>query len=805
MRLCKLLSFALISMRAFVPVAAANEVDRSGPTIALQSVVYQVGEQWHCPLCRQPVENRDRFGMDLKLCLSEWHDVFIEEAYFKEKIRYISDAELVASLSMPAMDPALRQALQAEDNDRISVLLHDYFLARPDNHRLSTYDTYNRKYFITIDEFLQEVRADSHRTNAIVRSAQTFYTPERGFTLFGVHWGDRIDFNHTYSNASKWGVHYLSFLDDQINYFLLTRDPQTARAFETVFNQWYDQLDSVQQEPVIHYQKSYDFIWYELGLANRTQKFIDAARVFGSHLSPATHKRLLKIILGSSRWLEQCLEKTPFHPYNWQTHTAFTLSYAAAAFPEFAESADWLALGKKYMILHFENDIRDDGGYVERTPGYASYMFSVFYRYMMMMEYFLNDPSMRQTYLPRLEKFIEYFVLTQTPVGVNAPFNDAARGKDLVTLFKEMSVFFRRGDFLGGVRNEFSAETLAALPVTVRQPGITSIDFPDSRFVVLRDSWQPTSYYLMLNYGEWQNHTHYDQLDFEIYANGVPIAVDAGIGRLGYLDSLHVSWYKHPLAHNMVTINQAVPEKRDRPGYDKVWAPLTNVEFFAATHDGYLEYQKARHRRHVVFAKKRYWLIIDQVYAEGKGREMDFNLHTPCSMSAVEDGFVSLEETGFLIKQDHQAAPLIEKIKDKGIADLRGLAAEPSHREIDWLIFRKELQGDPFVDRMATLIYPFAAKRNLSADEITVTGRVLKDRAAVGYVVKTPDREDLIIVSDGTHRRFTDDIAGDFTHGWFSYRDGRLHAAAFTAVSRCKVKGMKSLSFKTKREYEFKR
>ncbi|NLP09840.1 hypothetical protein GX408_05505 [bacterium] len=805
MRLGHLLSFALISTWFLAAAAAPNELDRSGPAITLQSVVYQVGDQWHCPLCRQPVENRDRFGMDLKLCLSEWHDVFIEETYFKDKIRYISDEELVASLSIPVIEPALQQALQAADGKRISVLLHDYFLTRPDNRRLSTYDTYNRKYFITIDEFLQEVRADSHRTNAIIRSAQTFYTPERGFTLFGVHWGNRIDFNHTYRTASKWGVHYLSFLDDQINYFLLTRDPQTARAFELVFNQWYDQLDSVQQEPVIHYQKSYDFIWYELGLANRTQKFIDAARVFGGHLSPETHKRLLKIILGSSRWLEQCLEKTPFHPYNWQTHTAFTLSYAAAAFPEFAESDGWLALGKKYMILHLENDIRDDGGYVERTPGYASYMFSVFYRYMMMREYFLNDPSMRQTYLPRLEKFIEYFVLTQTPVGVNAPFNDAARGKDLVTLFKEMSVFFRRGDFLGGVRNELSSETLASLPVAVREPGITSIDFPDSRFVVMRDSWQPTSYYLMLNYGEWQNHTHYDQLDFEIYANGIPIALDAGIGRFGYVDTLHVSWYKHPLAHNMVTINQAVPEKRDRPGYDKVWAPLTNVEFFAATHDGYLKYQKARHRRHVVFAKKRYWLIIDQIHTERKNQEMDFNLHTPCSMTAVEDGFISLEETGFLIKQDHQDAPFVEKIKDKGIADLRGLEAEPSHRDIDWLIFRRKLQGDPAVDRMATLIYPFASKASAAVETVTVERQALQDRAAIAYTVTARDRQDLIIVSDGAYRRFTGSVAGDFTYGWFSYRDGRLDAAAFTDVSRCKVKGMRSLSFKTKREYEFKK
>jgi len=33
------------------------------------------------------------------------------------------------------------------------------------------------------------------------------------------------------------------------------------------------------------------------------------------------------------------------------------------------------------MVLHLENDKLDHGGYVERTPGYAEYMFSVFYRW----------------------------------------------------------------------------------------------------------------------------------------------------------------------------------------------------------------------------------------------------------------------------------------------------------------------------------------------------------------------------------------------------------------------------------------
>ena len=801
----RILLCIFLSISCFSPIVRSGEKDRSGPTISLQSNVYQVGDRWYCPLCRQEVAHGNRSGWDLKLCLSEWHDVLIDKEYFDKKIRYITDEELVNSLQITAIEPALRKALNARDYDRISIILHDYFTARKDNGRLSSYDSQNKKYFITIDKFLQEVLPDTGRHQGIVRSASQVYTPEKGFTLHGVNWGKRIDFNHHYPHVSKWGVHYLSFIDDQINHYLLTRDPSIARAFDALFNQWYDQLDSVKQEEVINHTTSYDFIWYELGLANRTQRLIDAQRVFVRELSPETNKRLLKTILGSARWLDQCLEKTPFHPYNWQTHTAFTHSYAALVFPEFRESRTWLDRGRKTMVLHLENDILDDGGYVERTPSYAEYMFSVFYRYMMMLQYFNNDSSLRATYLGRMEKFIEFFVLTNAPVGVTTPFNDAARNKSLVRVFKEMGEFFNRGDFIGAVRHEFPPEALASMSVTVTEPKKTSIDFPNSRFVVMRDSWDPKSYFLILNYGEFQNHSHYDHLDFEIYANGIPIALDAGIGPLGYLDSLHVSWYKHPVSHNMITINQAVPEKMDKPGYDKVWSPQQQTEFFAATHDGYLRYQKAKHRRHIVFAKRRYWLIIDEVNTAGKNQEMDFNFHTPCSMTTTWEGFVSTGENGFLIKQDRRDAPNLSRITSRGGANLAGLQNEPAHREIDWLVFRKALKGDQPSDRMATLIYPFASSGGIVPADVSVESIDLKDKAAIGYRVRTKDREDLIILSDGTYRRFTEKIEGDFTYARISSAAGGVDYAGFTGLTSFMIDGVTGQSFTTRRDYEYQK
>jgi hypothetical protein len=793
----------LLAIVCISSMVQSEEPGRSGPIISLQSTVYQVGTKWYCPLCRREVAHGDRSGWNLKLVLSEWHDALIDSGYFQKKIRYITDEELVNSLHIPAIEPSLRKALTAKDYDRISVILHDYFMARRDNNRLSSYDAQNKKYFITIDEFLKEAASDTGRYNGIIRSACQVYTPERGFTLFGVNWGKRIDFNHHYPQTSKWGVHYLSFLDDQVCHYLLTHDSTVARGFDNLFNQWYDQLDSVKHEEVINITTSYDFVWYELGLANRTQRLIDAQRVFRAQLSPETNKRLLKVLLGSARWLDQCLKKTPFHPYNWQTHTAFTLSYAALAFPEFSESRSWLDRGRKNMILHLQNDILDDGGYVERTPSYAEYMFTVFYRYMMMLQYFDNDSSLREKYLGRMEKFIEFFVLTNTPVGVNSPFNDASRNKNLVRLFREMAGFFHRGDFIGAVRQEFSPAELASMPFTVTEPAKTSVDFPNSRYAVMRDSWDPQSYFLMLNYGDWQNHCHYDQLAFEIYANGIPIALDAGIGKLGYLDSLQVSWYKHPLSHNMLTVNQAVPEKMDKPGYGKLWSAQKQTDFFAATHDGYVRYQEAKHRRHIIFAKTRYWLVIDEVNTDGKNQEMEFNFHTPCSMKEVENGFVSLSKPGFLIKQDHRDAPAITISKSKGYASLGGLPNEPTHREIDWLVFSKALKGTRQSDRMATLIYPFDSTGTVDPADVSLERLDLKDDAAVGYVVKTKDRQDIVIVSDGKFRRFTDDLAGDFTYARISSTAQGVDYAGFTHVSKISIEGMKARSFPTRRDFEY--
>ncbi len=184
---------------------------------------------------------------------------------------------------------------------------------------------------------------------------------------------------------------------------------------------------------------------------------------------------------------------------------------------------------------------------------------------------------------------------------------------------------------------------------------------------------------------------------------------------------------------------------------------------------------------------------------------MDFNFHTPCAISETEDGFISNQDNGFLIKQDHLDAPNITKIKSQGGAGLGGLPNEPTHRNIDWLVFRKLLKGNRQSDRMATLIYPFASKEHLIPADFSVEKLELKDAVAIGYKVKTGNREDIIILSDGRYRKFTDIIEGDFKYGLISATAGGIDYAGFSSVGKFRIAGVTSDSFKAKKDYEYKK
>jgi len=766
------------------------------PLITRYSELYHIGEQWFCPLCDQPVDNSDRSGIDPALLLSEWHDTFLDSAYFSSKINHISDDELLRSLRLP---PATTALLANTPSNEAGPWLKRHFSRRPDNRRLYEYDARQNTPFVTIEEFLQAVQGDSSRRQAIIAAARTVADPDSGFMIGGLRFSNQVDLNADWPTVSEFGLHYCRFFTDLLSGYLVTSDSHFGQSFENLFNQWYAQRNSVQQKERGPNIKSRHVIWYELGLGNRLPRLIDSYRVYRSRLAPETHMRLLKTFLGSGRWLYECLHRTPFHPYNWQVQTAMTLAYLAVLFPEFTESDAWLQESRRNMALHFERDILADGGYVERTGSYTRYAFDMFYRYMRLFHLFHNDTEFFRRGLPQLEKMMEFTALTTAPTGVNCPFNDSRRGTDLAELLAEMGLFFNRPDFIAAAAPALDSTQIQALRIKPQNPVATSTLFPDSKFAVMRDSWHPNACFMLINYGPFANHGHYDILDFEAFANGVPIAVDAGIGSQGYSDPRHVEWYKHSRSHNMVTIDDAACAKRGISGRDVVWYAGEHIDYFGASHDGYLAYQNAVCHRRIAFVHSDYWLILDQVNTATPDKILDWNFHTPLSMRKRADGFISVDRPGAAILLPKADAEQIELLQQSGPADLNAIEAV-GHRDIDWLILRRLSQADSSRDRFAVLIYPLKADTTAAVPLFEQVPE--QDPAVLAYRVKTPTGTDLLLFSDGRPRSFSCGIEGDFHFAWLRMTDDRPQALAVVGATHINWPGIWQQAWPVRNDFE---
>lgn len=766
-----------VSLTQFV---GATETEPAGPVITKYSDIYLDDGQWRCPLCNKGVQNGDRTRIDPALHLSEWHDVYLEADYFRDKISKITDAELLASVSDA-------ERFMKPDGTLSPEKVKDWFVQREDNGRLYHYDRAATIPFLNVDEFRQQLEADPERMAAILAAADAIVDPERGYTLADRFFGWIVDYNVNWTDRSKYGFHYLHFVSDLVTAWVATGDERYVSAFESLFNQWYAQRNAIDPPETGPGVKVRNVVWYELGLGVRTPRFIDAIRAMGKELSPRTHVQMLKYLLGAGRWMHQCLEQTPFHPYNWQTQTAMTQTYLTLLYPEFKESGDWLATSRANMVQHFQEDIFDDGGYVERTGSYTSFVFGMFYRYMLLWQYAKDDSSLLQTYLPRLEKLMEFTSRTLSPLGLNVPFNDSRRSLIFAGMLVDMGKFFNRGDFIGPLQHVVPEVKWQSTGIEPEYPQVTSQLFPSSHFVVMRDGWSREAYFMKINYGPFQNHGHYDILDFEIYANGVPIALDAAIGPTGYVDPVHVSWYKQAKAHNMLMVAESNPMKRNIEGVDLVWSTQEHVDYFAATHSGYQRYHDTLHRRHFAFRRGHYWLIVDEVKTPHSGKALDWQFHTPLSLHRTGYGYASTETPGVrvILPESEQAGT--KRFERTGPAGLGELPGEPPSRDIDWITFRKLSSGNPLQDRMAVLVYPTSKDSPYQPPHLTWT--IDPDKPGVLLCrVRIRNEEDLHIFSDGTPIE-TGLVTGSFIYACLHQRDGQPVWVSTTGATQLQVSG----------------
>ena len=530
--------------------------------------------------------------------------------YLDKQIKHIGDADLFAALDLEKPGLAkVKAAVEAADYPAAYRAWAEYWNAK--------------QKILLIEQGGQlrpmaDVSAALRADAASVQRAQDNADPVirheiRGWGNVTRQHGEVVDFNFDYGRSGKYGFHYWGWSGPLLTAYHAGGDEKYLAEFDSLFNTWYEQRDAVHGAI-----GSLDVIWYELGLGLRNRKFLHYYTCPFPGRPLETHERILKTTLGAARWLYE-LQRQGYRHGNWQIMGSYGLVDIAARLPEFRESDEWLEAGVTRLVEHIERDFYEDGCHSERAP--SSYM-TIAYRdprnLMALLSAAGVENELVKQFGSRLEKILEWWMLAVNPLGGLPALNDGS-GRGLpVTHLREGAALYDRPDFL------YVADRLASAAAETKgkPPAVTSVHLEPSGAAVLRGGWQKDDCYMFINYGtHGGGHTHRAALDFELFGNGVPLAVDAGIGQ-SYDDPLHGPWYTTAKAHNMLLVDDASVDKRAARGTDVLWHSDSRLDVFAATHLGYQKSHGLVHRRAVAFIKPDAFVVFDCCTAEKEGQTL---------------------------------------------------------------------------------------------------------------------------------------------------------------------------------------
>jgi hypothetical protein len=182
----------------------------------------------------------------------------------------------------------------------------------------------------------------------------------------------------------------------------------------------------------------------------------------------------------------------------------------------------------------------------------------------------------------------------------------------------------------------------------------TSRIFNDKGNAIFRTGWAGDDIVFMLRAGPNFNHHHADQGSFLLTAFGEPLITEAGWSDY-YKDPYYTTFFTQAVGHNTVLIDNN-PESQtiaDTPQFKALnnYPRITNAvtsEFYdglASELSSVYQDRLARYVRSVVFVKPYYFVVHDDLKANGKPAEFDLLLHLP-NRDRIKTGDLTAMYTG---------------------------------------------------------------------------------------------------------------------------------------------------------------
>ena len=619
--------------------------------------------------------------------------------YLEHQIKDISDHDLIQALSLdqPTLT-GVHQAFRTSTFERAFRAWGSYWDLKPQPRYVtqtvgSLLDTDMLKSYDEARSYAQQHRQETD--SVLARATSLLRNIIHPWGDVEIDFGTKVDFNREIGQSGKYGFHYWWWSKSLLVAYVVRQDQRYLAQFDDLFHQWYNQRNAITRG-----FPDLDVVYYELGLGVRNRMFIEYYFLPYKERPWQTHQQMLKTILGAGRWLYELQRWEGYRPGNWQVHGSYMLAQLALVFPEFKESQEWLVVALQRMKEHLRQDFFEDGGHSERAPRNYTLATYLAYRnlYYLLTSYHVGD-DLAADIRHRMGNTIDWWITMLAPTGEVPAINDSHRGMFPTFILQDGAEFFQKPYVYGVLKNLFGMDSKNQ---SFSLPSFTSRHMPASGFTVMRTDWTPSALSMNLNYGKFAGfHTHNDMLDFEIYAYGKALAVDAGLG-LTYDDPLYVPWYQSSRAHNMVVVNDRNIERKETEGSNIVWNSGAMLDYFSGEHDGYKNLGVHVQRR-IAFVKPSYWIIVDQMDCKEGGDTLSWYFHSPTVLVPHGRGYQSSTSPGILVLPAND--PMSSRTGTGMAASTRDLTPGKTD-QINWIAFDQLATPGP-ANEIAVLLFPF--------------------------------------------------------------------------------------------------
>lgn len=380
-------------------------------------------------------------------------------------------------------------------------------------------------------------------------------------------------------------------------------------------------------------KKSSESIWRGLEVAARVKVW---SRIFygllnNNHFNDATRLLLLSSLPYHAHYNRQ------FHAQNnWLTMEISALATAAANWPEYEKSPEWLAYAAKTISESMKEQVYPDGVQTELTAHYHNVALANFVLFKEICDRanYPLPPYFGQT----IEKMYNYTAKNIRPDGNRPLNNDADKGSNVPMILKGAQTF-QKPEWKYIATNGAEGVKPADGP---------SYFFPWAGQLISRSGFDKNAQWSFFDVGPWgSGHQHNDRLHISVSAYGRDLLVDAGrFAYTGAVAQKFRAYAKGTQGHNALLIDG----KGQKPGVrvaenplsEKHWRITPDYDYAWNSFDDYYDIKDVKHNRTVMYVRSEFWIVIDNIETKNpRTIETLWHWHPACKVEQQIGNVVS--------------------------------------------------------------------------------------------------------------------------------------------------------------------